>query len=282
MWSADVVPVSNVHCDHITVMVLGPPEQHGFAAEGRAYCRGEWRAAEMRDRDGAPWTRATAEGAACYLGQVEWRWAEGGRVTRLDLCRDVVRAPLDESVLGYAVGHRGREGFVRSRTGTTLYIGSRTAASMWRLYSKAGTGVVPPPKHVEEVWRAHGWQGEPVTRCELELHTRALTGRPHRGLLTESLWQDLGLLWCDGVARVRLAARHRTSVKQACTLETAPGWLTLGAPAKEPRPRTAGGSRLHAVDWLANLVSRHAERLGLEPADVLDMLELAQERKKTS
>lgn len=174
-------------------------------------------------------TIADAEAAARSWPQP---WADAFHLTRVDVACDVTFVPTKGEPSGFTEAHRElftsrgtTQSIHKNNEMRTLYIGSRQSPVMLRIYLKS--------EHCNERdrerWREHGWSGRTqVWRIEYEFHKRAI---PQDITLPD----DVGRMWSDGLARIRMCAVPPRTYCEQNKAPTHPWWKALGHPVRVTR-----------------------------------------------
>lgn len=228
------------HVDYLRVVGDGAPGDFGFQPRERRWWRPGWNAVERTGYHGRVQTWADAEPGSRWWPQAH---ALDMHPTRVDVACDVTggrdRHGRYCSVTFNAAcrtlfAGRGARTMVEKRGELcTLYLGSRVSPLMLRIYNKSAG---PHTDADCEVWRRHGWDGRtPVWRIEYEFHTRALAAWPDL-----QLPRDVGLLWADGLARIRMCDQPPTRYAEQNKAPTHPWWRALGDARRATRCRARG------------------------------------------
>jgi len=267
----NLVPVGPPRIDAVTVMLPGDPEAHGFVLTSRnGWARGEhWRGYPQTDATGYPWTRAVASAEICAAfnpAHREWAWCGDARVTRVDVKRDCIGAPVWMELVQWLAGARGQRGAdEKPRKGNIVRAGSRESSVCLRIYMKS-VQKDSLPRYLLEEWRRNGWKGEAVTRVEFEFKKEAV-----EGLTVDTLEGAVGPLWADGLARLRLCARRPELYSQRNKAPTCEGWKRLGVMEKQERKRKSK----EPADWAERCVAAMLRRMAKSGVDVAAAVRLA-------
>lgn len=282
--------VSGLHMD--LVACVGTASKAGTfwrQVKGPHYQAGAWNICW----DGSGRFRAQASSEACWLEQLsvahlleglatetrdDARVIAETKVTRVDLCMDVVGLRVRPELELYFTGHRQSHSFHHSAQGATLYIGSRQSCCFLRIYEKyRGPQKVvsinskvrkakDAPAHLRAEWESMGWAGEDVTRVEFELKKEGVTRA------TDERYGRLAA-WNDSLARLRMLERPRCEYKQPSTGRTDPSWANLGRPAKAPLPQEPEPSNVAMLLRTKEAMVRRAKRLDISLADLCEAIQ---------
>lgn len=235
---------SEVRCDWLTLRLPGEPALHGFGDpddNGCFYDAHGWRATTTSDpKTKLAATYATKSGVECYVDPApleRFKHAPVFSVTRYDVCRECEGLPVTRGMECMFAGNRdGSGGSEQSRSGRTVYVGSRGGAWFLRVYEKESND-----GRLWEVWTAHGWTGGDLTRVEFELRRRMidrLWPDPVSGdiwHITPSAWQLLlHRTWADCLTRCRLCLYPPENFAKNANAPTDGRWQMLGERLKQP------------------------------------------------
>lgn len=257
--------ISGVHCDALTIALEGSPESHGFARRNKKlWTRPGWRAVERQIPTMGLMTYAQADEAMVYsLGYaMDPRWPFGeARITRVDVCRDVVGVPIVPELVRFVGGHRGRCSYGEQDYYPKVTVSSRESALYTRLYVKPPTDY---KMHHIAVWTANGWRGQEVVRVEFE---RKREGVAVNGCDSIKGFADitdrLDKWWADSLARVRVLAKRRDAYSEVNDVPTNEAWSALGAPMKR-RYAKATHRPLEAMQYLHKALAEFKRRGGTD------------------
>ena len=165
-------------------------------------------------------------------------WGEHMHVTRVDVCCDIVLMSGNrKDTLQFTEHHRqfftGRGSdrvYRRKHELRTMYINSRESPVSLRIYLKTAKC----DDRDKRIWSSHGWCGEDVWRVEYEFHHKR-----SRPVLPDSFEcpRDIGVLWADALARVRMCEVPPRTCSQQNKAPTHPWWLALGRAKRLTRRR---------------------------------------------
>ena len=223
------------HVDYLRAVATVTAEAAGFVPRqdpGRAlrFWRPFWWAVEQPTGIGdGRRTVADAE-----VGGRTWPqpWAGDFHMTRVDIACDICIRPMKGQPMGFTTAHRelftgrgAKQIFEKRHELRTMYIGGRESPVMLRIYKKTERC----SERDKMRWLEHGWNGrDDVWRIEFEFHRKALP----EGL---ELPRDVGALWADGLARIRMCAVNPRTFCEQNRAPTHPWWAALGQPAKLTR-----------------------------------------------
>lgn len=211
------------HCDYIRVVTNAEPAECLFTERaGRWWRPGWWARREVFTREGTDRVRTVADAeAAARSWPQSWALASS-HMSRVDIACDVTGIAFTPEMRCLFTCRGSLSLIERKGEMRTMYIGSRESPVMLRVYLKSEAPNLD--ERTRATWRAHGWNGRaPVWRVEYEFHTKALP----RGT---TLPRDVGLLWADGLARIRMCATdpRAASKSHRSRVPTHPWWLALG------------------------------------------------------
>lgn len=182
-------------------------------------------------------------------------------ITRVDVCCDISIASHNGEPQHFKQEHRhlftyrgSGNDVIKRHEVATLYINSRESPVTLRIYKKSELCTAED----KAVWSKNGWKGEDVWRVEYEYHSK-----PSRKVIEDDFAcpEDIGTLWSDGLARVRMCSVPPRTCSQQNKAPTHPWWSALGNAKRLTRRRgelTAVGisERARAMASLARLVDR--------------------------
>lgn len=230
------------HCDYLRCTTPGAvAEASGFIKRQdpgkgmRWWMPGWWAKEEPTGKGDGMRTNADAEAVARTWPQA---WASAFHVTRVDIACDVVFKKGGPDTAGMPrgfefehkdlfTGRGAKQTIEKMHRLKTLYLGGRESPVMLRIYMK-----FPGPKCTERDksrWLEHGWNGrDEVWRIEYQFNRKAIPENLE-------LPRDVGALWADGLARIRMCAVNPRTYSEQRHAPTHPLWRSLGQPRKLTR-----------------------------------------------